>query len=82
MSELLVEVADSSTVKPKAYVQWVSDPLVCEVRLYEKLFYHKSPEDPNEVPGGFLNDVNKVSLHILHYVNISGCYRDLRSNFY
>ena len=33
---------------------------MCEVRLYEKLFHHKSPEDPSEVPGGFLSDVNEV----------------------
>jgi len=31
------------------------------VRLYEKLFKHKNPEDPNEVPGGFLSDVNESS---------------------
>ena len=24
-------------------------------------FNHKSPEDPAEVPGGFLTDINKVS---------------------
>jgi len=58
--ELLVESHLASELKPKAYVQWVAEPLVCEVRLYEKLFHHKNPEDPSEVPGGFLSDVNKV----------------------
>lgn len=28
-------------------------------------FKHKNPEDPNEVPGGFLPDCNKNSLEIL-----------------
>ena len=25
-------------------------------------FNHKSPEDPAEVPGGFLTDINKVNM--------------------
>ena len=25
------------SVKPKGYIQWLSDPLVCEIRLIEKL---------------------------------------------
>ncbi|KAJ8302256.1 hypothetical protein KUTeg_021243 [Tegillarca granosa] len=29
-----------------------------------KEFNHKSPEDPNEVPGGFINDVNVNSLEV------------------
>ncbi|KAE8612329.1 hypothetical protein XENTR_v10012814 [Xenopus tropicalis] len=48
--------------KPKAFIHWVSDPLPCEVRLYDRLFLHKSPEDPSEVPGGFLSDLNPNSL--------------------
>lgn len=51
--------------KPKAFIQWVSDPQEIEVRLYERLFQHKNPEDPNEVPNGFLSDCNKDSLKIL-----------------
>uniref|UniRef100_A0A6J0TYI4 glutamine--tRNA ligase n=1 Tax=Pogona vitticeps TaxID=103695 RepID=A0A6J0TYI4_9SAUR len=51
--------------KPKAFIHWVSDPLVCEVRQYERLFLHKNPEDPTEVPGGFLSDVNPDSLHVV-----------------
>jgi len=27
-------------------------------------FKHKNPEDPNEVPGGFLNDCNEDSLEV------------------
>nr|XP_060622474.1 glutamine--tRNA ligase [Anolis sagrei ordinatus] len=51
--------------KPKAFIHWVSDPLVCEVRQYERLFLHKNPEDPAEVPGGFLSDVNPDSLSVI-----------------
>ncbi|XP_074951973.1 glutamine--tRNA ligase isoform X2 [Phalacrocorax aristotelis] len=52
--------------KPKAFIHWVSEPLVCEVRLYEQLFLHKNPEDPSEVPGGFLSDLNPDSLCVVH----------------
>jgi len=52
----------ASSTKPKAFIHWVSDPLRCEVRLYNRLFLHPSPEDPREVPGGFLTDINKNSL--------------------
>lgn len=51
--------------KPKAFIQWVSNPLEIEVRLYEKLFMHKNPEDSLEVPNGFLSDCNKDSLKVL-----------------
>lgn len=51
--------------KPKAFIHWVADPVLCEVRVYDKLFKHKFPEDPSEVPGGFLTDVNPNSLHIV-----------------
>ncbi|KAK6055831.1 hypothetical protein COOONC_01889 [Cooperia oncophora] len=33
-------------------------------------FKSKNPEDPNEVPNGFLSDVNKDSLTVLHNVLI------------
>lgn len=51
--------------KPKAFVQWVSQPIELEVRLYEPLFFHKNPEDANEVPNGFLSDCNPNSLNVL-----------------
>lgn len=36
--ELEVNCCSSETAdKPKAFIQWVSKPLVCEVRLYERL---------------------------------------------
>nr|XP_032637664.1 glutamine--tRNA ligase [Chelonoidis abingdonii] len=64
--ELEVTCTKSDTAeKPKAFIHWVSEPLVCEVRLYEQLFLHKNPEDPAEVPAGFLSDLNPDSLRII-----------------
>uniref|UniRef100_A0A8C9Q359 glutamine--tRNA ligase n=1 Tax=Spermophilus dauricus TaxID=99837 RepID=A0A8C9Q359_SPEDA len=51
--------------KPKAFIHWVSQPLICEIRLYDRLFQHKNPEDPAEVPGGFLSDLNPASLQVV-----------------
>ncbi|XP_053672698.1 probable glutamine--tRNA ligase [Anopheles nili] len=57
IEELICRVETcSGTEKPKAYIHWVAKPLVVEVRLYEKLFMHKNPEDTNDVPNGFLSD--------------------------
>uniref|UniRef100_A0A914YN31 glutamine--tRNA ligase n=1 Tax=Panagrolaimus superbus TaxID=310955 RepID=A0A914YN31_9BILA len=52
--------------KPKAFIHWVAKPLFAEIRLYERLFMHKNPEDPEEVPNGFLSDCNPNSLSIIH----------------
>ncbi|CAH1113355.1 unnamed protein product [Psylliodes chrysocephalus] len=56
---------DKVKTKPKAFIHWVSDPQEIEIRLYSSLFKHKNPEDPNEVPGGFISDCDKDSLRIL-----------------
>ncbi|CAF0733153.1 unnamed protein product [Brachionus calyciflorus] len=53
------------TVKPKGFIQWVSNPVNIEVRLIEKLFHHENPEDPKEVPSGWLSDVNKNALKVI-----------------
>uniref|UniRef100_A0A7N8XW69 Probable glutamine--tRNA ligase n=1 Tax=Mastacembelus armatus TaxID=205130 RepID=A0A7N8XW69_9TELE len=64
--ELEVTCCSSETAeKPKAFIHWVSQPLVCEMRLYERLFLHKHPEDPSEVPNGFLSDINPNSLQVI-----------------
>jgi len=42
--------------KPKAFIHWVADPMSVEVRMYSRLFKHRTPEDPAVVPGGFLED--------------------------
>ncbi|KAM8830008.1 glutamine--tRNA ligase [Synchiropus picturatus] len=64
--ELEVTCSSSdSAERPKAFIHWVSQPLTCEVRLYERLFLHKNPEDPSEVPNGFLSDINPNSLQVI-----------------
>ncbi|GAB1607589.1 glutamine--tRNA ligase-like [Argonauta hians] len=65
VTELRVKCNKTTEDKPKAFIHWVSKPVSCEVRLYEKLFHHKSPEDSSEVPGGYLSDVNENSLKVL-----------------
>lgn len=66
--ELITEATSVDLVekKPKAFIHWVNDPIKSQVRLYEKLFYHKNPEDPTQVPSGFISDCNLHSLHITH----------------
>ncbi|KAL7060482.1 hypothetical protein AAHC03_010028 [Spirometra sp. Aus1] len=54
--------AVSKEKKPKAFIHWVSSPLNCELRLYDRLFNEKNPE---ECPGGFLAAVNKNSLIVV-----------------
>lgn len=63
----------TETEKPKGFIHWVANPIVCEVRQYERLFFHKSPEDPSEVPGGFLTDINPNSMSVITnaYVDVS-----------
>ncbi|KAK0428027.1 hypothetical protein QR680_010554 [Steinernema hermaphroditum] len=56
--------------KPKAFIHWVCNPLKVEVRMYDRLFNHKNPEDPDVVPGGFLTDCNSDSLTVLNNVYI------------
>lgn len=67
VTEIDVECCSVEKVekKPKAFIHWVSDPVKVEVRLYEQLFKHKNPEDANEVPGGFLSDINENSLSVV-----------------
>ncbi|KAG1652429.1 putative glutamine--tRNA ligase [Nymphon striatum] len=66
IQELVVHAEKVEKVtKPKAFIHWVSNGINCEVRLYGRLFNHKNPEDPAEVPGGFLTDCNKDSLKII-----------------
>lgn len=66
VSELIATCEKSGeAVKPKGYIQWVSDPLTIEIRLIEKLFHHENPEDPSVVPGGFLSDVNRDALKVV-----------------
>ena len=52
-------VFDREGKKSKAYIQWVpSDARRVEVRIYNPLF---KSNNPNDAPGGFLNDINPDS---------------------
>ncbi|XP_076160677.1 glutaminyl-tRNA synthetase isoform X2 [Ptiloglossa arizonensis] len=62
----------SESNKPKAFIHWVSNPTLASIRLYERLFKHKNPEDLNEVPNGFLSDINPGSKkEIVGYIDAS-----------
>jgi len=50
--------------KPKAFIHWVSAAVPVEVRMYGRLFKHKTPEDPAVVPGGFLEDIAENTLEV------------------
>lgn len=66
ISELVVHAEKlSEQNKPKNFIHWVAKPVRCEVRLYEQLFKHKNPENKEEVPGGFLSDINPNTLSVL-----------------
>ncbi|UJR33814.1 hypothetical protein I4U23_021238 [Adineta vaga] len=55
---------DEGVAKPKGFIHWISHGNKCEIRLYDRLFHHPNPDDPKEVPGGFLTDINTNSLTI------------------
>lgn len=50
--------------KPKAFIHWVAAGAPVEVRMYSRLFKHKTPEDPAVVPGGFLEDIADNTLEV------------------
>merc|ERR550532_136790 len=57
---------DKMDAKPKGWIHWVDgSSKIVEVRLYERLFKHKNPEDVAQVPNGFLSDVDENSLTVL-----------------
>jgi glutaminyl-tRNA synthetase len=65
IAELICTCTKSTELKAKSYIQWVSNPVKCEVRLFEELFLHENPEDVQKVPGGWLSDINENSLTVL-----------------
>lgn len=78
-NDKLVEIHASATPidqvekKPKAFIHWVAKPVECEVRLYERLFKHRNPEDKAEVPGGFLSDCNTDTLKVINNALLDEC---------
>ncbi|KAJ3221563.1 hypothetical protein HK099_003408 [Clydaea vesicula] len=61
---------DVKFVKPKTYIQWVGEssrhqsPIPVEIRLYSNLFHHSDPDNKEQVPGGWLSDINEESLQV------------------
>lgn len=65
--EVKARYESSIKTKPKTYIQWLnSDSSVkVEARLYSKLFKHQNPQSKDEVPDGWLTDLNPDSLVIV-----------------
>jgi glutaminyl-tRNA synthetase len=76
--EVRATLVENVEKKPKAFIHWVSQPITCEVRLYEKLFNHKNPEDPAQVPGGFVSDCNRDSLQVLSNALVDGSMKTVK----
>lgn len=61
---------DSET-RPKTYIHWVGmsplhkSPVSVEVRLVSELFLHANPASKEDVPGGWLTDINPDSMKIV-----------------
>lgn len=53
--------------KPKAFIHWVSQPIICEVRSYDTLFDSLNPEDH---PGGLLASCKSDSLKIYRHAMV------------
>ncbi|KAJ3259100.1 hypothetical protein HK103_002987 [Boothiomyces macroporosus] len=65
-------------IKPKTYIQWLSDAnsVNVETRLYDKLFLHANPQSKEEVPNGWLSDLNPNSLEIIKNAKIESSIAD------
>lgn len=75
----------TETKKPKAFIHWVSeDCRHAEIRLYENLFLHKNPEDKDQVPDGFVSDINPDSIKVIQdaIVDIEGSCESLKNSRY
>lgn len=69
-------VYDKEGKKPKTYIQWVpSDAKKVEVRMYNSLFKSEKPED---VEGGFLNDINPDSEEVYPHALIESGFEEVR----
>lgn len=75
--------------KPKTYIQWVAEsprhnsPVKAEVRLYSNLFLHENPMDKEQVPNGWLTDLNPNSLVVLPnaYIDVGALSGKVESKF-
>ncbi|KAJ3336454.1 hypothetical protein HDU93_002809 [Gonapodya sp. JEL0774] len=61
----------NSPKKAKTYIHWVADspkhgsPVQVEIRTYSSLFKHANPDNKEEVPGGYLSDIDPSSLKVM-----------------
>jgi glutaminyl-tRNA synthetase len=63
ISSIEVTYDEGSKMKPKTYIQWLNDEAITvETRLYGKLFVHENPQSKEQVPEGWLSDLNSESL--------------------
>eukprot|EP00124_Ichthyophonus_hoferi_P002116 Ihof_evm16s132 gene=Ihof_evmTU16s132 len=65
--ELMCEYAEvTPDNKPKTFIHWVSEPVPCEVRLYEPLLMDDSVDEGEEGPSkNFMDKINKNSLKVI-----------------
>ncbi|KAI8905924.1 tRNA synthetases class I, catalytic domain-containing protein [Gorgonomyces haynaldii] len=69
--EVKAEYIQGEFVPPKTYIQWVAEspkhksPVKVEVRLVSKLFMHANPASKEEVPNGWLSDINPDSMQVV-----------------
>lgn len=65
------EYMDENCAKPKTYIQWIAhspahkSPVHLEVRLVSNLFLHANPSSKEDVPDGWLSDINPESMEII-----------------
>uniref|UniRef100_A0AC35UI35 Glutamine--tRNA ligase n=1 Tax=Rhabditophanes sp. KR3021 TaxID=114890 RepID=A0AC35UI35_9BILA len=64
--------------KPSAFIHWVCKPKQITVRVYSRLFNSKNPEDPEQVPNGFLSDCNLDSLIVHSNAMVDGYLGNLK----
>ncbi|KAI8897078.1 tRNA synthetases class I, catalytic domain-containing protein [Globomyces pollinis-pini] len=64
--EINARYESSIVTKPKTYIQWLNSDSACTVqlRLYNKLFLHPNPQSKEEVPNGWLTDLNPDALQV------------------
>ncbi|XP_014225371.1 probable glutamine--tRNA ligase [Trichogramma pretiosum] len=69
----------NTCTKPRAFIQWVSQPSLAKIKIYDRLFQHKNPEDSNEVVNGYLSDVNFKSKKEMYVYGDSNFLRQVKT---
>lgn len=68
VTEVLARYESSVKTKPKTYIQWLNpkSAIKAQARLYNKLFLHDNPGSKEEVPEGWISDLNPESLIVVN----------------